>query len=231
MPEPDDRDVGGSEGDNGSEEQPPLRSAGAEPGVDPTPESIRQGTVRMEEHPDFPRVVEELDGLGFSLVEDRDGPRVAIRRVVDQTRTIIARECEVRVVPGMRFIDLEHELGHVRQMTDPGRFPDGPPDSEVELQRSNGNRKPLRNVPDQLAPWQDVIVEYHVRLQEYIRLAERGVDDEILAEHAKGVDEHQVAYRERGLGHPSMTRGRKWVQQHFGDISELSQRVNDLRGQ
>jgi predicted ABC-type ATPase len=197
-----------------------LAGAGAERGVDPTPRSIEQGTVRMEEHPSFPHVVEELSDLGYSLVHTEGDPHVVVRHVMDRAGNILEIQHEVHVQRGMRFLDLEHELAHVHQMTE--RFPEGPPPTHID-------GKP-KIVPPKMKGWQDAVLEYHVRLEEYIRLAERAVDPEILAKHAESVDEWRAAYRKHvDTGRPFEEAERGWARSHFPEIPQLERTVHDLR--
>ncbi len=209
----------------GAPERPgghPLASAGAEAGEPPTPRSIEQGTVRMEDHPNYPHVVQDLGDLGYSLVVRTTGdPHVVIRHVYDQSRQLAAVEHEVHVQRGMRYLDLEHELDHVRQMTDPRRFPDGPLPTEIV-------GKP-KIIPPQLKNWQNAIVEYHVRLTEFIRLAERGVDPEILVKHMSGVDEWRGIYQKTGIDGGRASKQVAWTREHFPDIRDLEVRTNELR--
>ena len=235
-------DVGPSHDPSGSaagHHEHPLAAAGAEPGVPPTPESIRQGTVRFEDHPDLVAAREELAGHGYSIVEHRPfekpgeygDPHVTVRHVVDPSGQLLRIEHEVHVIEGMRFLDLEHELGHFRQLTDPVRFPDGPPPSELFREHPDGRVTNLKNSPLILQPWQNKIVEYHNRLQEFIWLAERGVDPQVLARHASGVDYWHKQYWDKGVYENHGVTKPAWAREHFPDIPELQRRAAELRAE
>jgi hypothetical protein len=202
-----------------------MRSAGSEVGEAPTPESIRQGTVRMELHPEFPEVVRFLDEHGFRLVEDPAGPRAVQRHVYSADgKTLLRVEREVRHLDGMRFLDLEHEIDHVRQLTD--RF-HGELGTEAVRERANGTQVEMRNAPRILSAKYDTVVEYHVRLQEAIRLIERGVDPGLVREHLAGVDERRALMTQK-VGHKDST-AQAWRREHFGDIPSLERRLGELR--
>ena len=210
--------------------RPPVASAGAEQGLDPTPTTIAHGTVRMEDHPDFPALRQKLEDLGFPLVpvgKPTAPPHVEIRKVYDEDGNLLRTEREVQVHEGMRFLDLEHEADHVYQMTQ--RFPEGPPPTSVWQQRADGTLKELPHVAERMTTWQDAIIEYHVRLQEYIRLAERGVDSDVLREHLAGVDERRDIYWKKGVKKGRSLSQTAWAERHFPDIPTLEARVQELR--
>ncbi|CAL9416309.1 hypothetical protein SUDANB95_01753 [Actinosynnema sp. ALI-1.44] len=204
-------------------------SSGAKTGEAATEASVRRGSVRMEDHPNYQQVLDHLRDKGFTVVQTSGDPHVVVRRVLDTEGRVIAVELEVHVRPGMRFLDLEHEVGHVNQVTDTGRFPDGPPATEVVTQRPDGSRARARDQSGILTSWQDPIVEYHNRLQEYVWLAERGADPALLAEHAAGVDLWQRQYFQKGLKGGRSGSQRAWAERHFPDIGALEQRVRALR--
>jgi 5,10-methylene-tetrahydrofolate dehydrogenase/methenyl tetrahydrofolate cyclohydrolase len=215
--------------DGSVDHQHPMATTGAEHGEPPTPRSIEHGTVRMEDHPDFPQLVHGLQDQGFSLVDTRGDPHVVIRQVIDQSGNVIAVEHELHARPGMRYLDLEHEMGHVEQALDRSRFPNGPPLTDVVMQNPDGSRVQVHNAPQAMKGWQDPIVEYHNRLQEYIRLAERGVDPAVLGEHARGVDQWRDEYWRKGLKRGYSGSQAAWAEEHFPDIAALEERVDHLR--
>jgi hypothetical protein len=206
---------------------------GAGRGEPPNTETIRQGTVRMEDHPRYQRVLDDLNRRGFRPTFDHgeDAPRVVIRRVVDENGNVIRVEREVRLVPGMRFLDLEHEVGHVDQVTDPRRFPDGPAPTDVDRELPDGRVRP--GLGDDLAgnhkSWQNAIMEYHVRLEEFIRLANRGVDDSVLREHADGLDEWSDEYWRKGLNVGLSPSKAAWAEERFPEIGDLRQQAAAIR--
>lgn len=239
--EPDGPPPPESRSPDGQQSEAPRReaeqamwSAGAEPGEPPTPRSIEQGTVRMEEHPDFPAVVREFEERGFTMHPTTGDPHIWVRHVVDAQGNVLRVEREVHVRPGMRFLDLEHELGHARQVTDPRRYPPeryphGSLPDEYVHETPEGERRKARVHGPKVKKFQYAAHEYHVRMEEYLRLAERGVDPPILQEHARGVDEHrQEHYQQLRKGSYSEDR-EGWVRAHFPDIPELERRVAEVR--
>ena len=205
-----------------------LHGAGAERGLDPSPSSIEQGTVRMEDHPDFPRVMQELQDLGFTVRHTDGDPYVQVTRVVGPDGQVIRVDQDINLRPGMRFLDLEHEMGHVHQVTDTARFPDGVPANREFTEHPDGRQRVNRDAPGLLRGWRIEVAEYHVRLQEFIRLAERGVDGDVLRAHWEGVRDHAAEF-DRTVGRrPEMNERPRWANQHFPDIPELRARANEL---
>ncbi len=203
--------------------------AGAKPGELPTPESIRQGTVRMEAHPDYETLIQTAKNVGFEIKYTSDAPYVDITEVYNQEGHLIRVEKGLYLQKGMRYIDLEHELGHIEQLL---RFGEqGIPMSRV-IEYANGRRVQFRNQKGVMAPWQVVILEYHNRLNEFLRLYERGVSVSILREHFEGVEEWEDKYMKKGRGGPNRGQAgmpsskqrvkRAWARTYFDDISELA---------
>jgi hypothetical protein len=194
-------------------------ATGAAPGLPATEESIRVGTVRMEEHPRFHEMLEAARSAGFEVVIDpsvRD-PGVEVILLVGSNRVRLGERRRMLLVPGMRYLDLEHEIGHVEQVTT--RFRDVPY-TAVHKVLENGNDVKVdpSNYPVVTGP-QHAIIEYHNRLVEYLRLQSRGADAATLQDHASG-----VAYfrREAGLdGRQVRSSTRRWVQEHFPDLPNL----------
>ena len=207
-----------------------LHGAGAERGLDPSPETIQTGMVRMEDHPDYPATVARLEELGYTLRPAGRGedPHVSIVHVHDgRTGPVTGVERTVTVVPGMRYLDLEHEVGHVNQMTDPNRFPDGPPATRHAYYDDNGKLRHIKNRFPELTARQDDVVEYHVRLEEYLRLHDRDVPADVLAQHRDGLLGQRGAYLKRLINHRDV---RPWRDSHFPDIPALEARVRELGG-
>jgi hypothetical protein len=193
-------------------------SSGIEDGIDPTPESVRQGTVRMEQHPDFLKVVGELEANGYKIKYAEVDPHVEIREVLTPDGTLIRLEKVVVVQQGMRFLDLEHELGHVEQIQ---RFKQ-PLVTERVLENGRPYRGPDR--PGLLTKSLDAITEYHNRLMEYFRLKARGVDPEIIQEHAAGVRAARSAYRKQGIKGGRAQSNTKFIQENLPDLPDLDTR-------
>lgn len=72
----------------------------------------------------------------------------------------------------------------------------------------------------------DSAFEYHNRLQEWIRLAEREAPPDLLAEHAKGVVDWRMWSEAGGLGR-SGGRGSfdRWVRATLPDLPDLERRA------
>ncbi|HEU4421334.1 MAG TPA: hypothetical protein VFR67_02205, partial [Pilimelia sp.] len=205
-----------------------LHGAGAERGEDPSPHSIEQGTVRMEEHPDYPRVMQEISDLGFTVAHTTGDPNIHVLRVIDPDGAVVRVEHQANLRPGMRFLDLEHELGHIHQLTDPARFPNGPPAMREVTELPDGRQRTNNSVPGLLRGWRIEVAEYHVRLQEFIRLAERGVDADILRAHWESVVDHAADHQRSVTRRPPANERPRWTNQHFPDIPELEARAREL---
>jgi hypothetical protein len=196
----------------------PKMRTGAEAGLPATPDSIRTGEVAMEQHPDYPALVQHLAQRGYPLVVQAEAPHVFFKRVCDKQGSLVREEKYVAVVAGMRFLDLEHEAGHVGQLEDRfggnlpiRRFVQLRPDREVEIE----------TVPDVLKGWQDNVTEYHNRLVEYQRLTDRGASPELLAKHLAGLSDASTLYF-ASLGPRSTYKLRmKWTQTYFPDLQAL----------
>ena len=202
--------------------------AGAKPGKLPTPETIRLGTVRMEAHPDYKAVIETAKEVGFEIKYTEGDPYVKIIEVCNTAGNLIQVEKELGLQKGMRYIDLEHELGHIEQLI---RFGEQTLPTDRLIEYANGRRVESRNKKGVMAPWQNSILEYHNRLNEFLRLYERGLQVSVLKEHAAGVDKWAQIYFHKGLGGHNHGRGgrpnskqrakRAWAGKYFGEISQL----------
>ena len=214
VPAPPANETGTAPRSNGREKM----ATGASVGHDPTPQSIHEGSVRMEEHPQYQAVVDDLKAQGFEVRFTEGDPHVVSREVVDKAGNFVRVDRFVNVRKGMRFLDLEHEVGHVDQLTQ--RFGDTPLLTERKVLLPNGNLKDSRNVAGVLTQTQNDITEHHNRLVEWLRLYKRGVNPEVLSEHTEGVEEYASRYfkRVRGGGASSAY---KWAETHFGDIKDL----------
>jgi hypothetical protein len=200
----------------------PKMRTGAEAGLPATPDSIRTGEVAMEQHPDYPALVEHLAQRGYPLVVQTEAPHVFFKRVCDKQGTLVREDKYVAVVAGMRFLDLEHEAGHVEQLEDRFggnlpicRFVQLRPDREVEV----------KNAPDVLKDWQDDVTEYHNRLVEYQRLASRGAGPELLAKHLAGLRGASASYRESIKQRNTHKVRTTWIHTYFPDLPALITQV------
>ena len=152
-------------------------------------------------------------------------PHVSVVYVYDGPKgTLSGVERTVNVVPGMRYLDLEHEVGHVHQLTDPTRFPDGPPAFKHVHYDPSGRMHTINDLPRLTKP-QNVIAEYHVRVEEYLRLRERGVPEDVLSRHREGVLEYRREYQDV-VRHKH--RDQRWRDEHFSDIPLLDAKFRAL---
>ncbi len=85
------------------------------------------------------------------------------------------------------FLDLEHEVGHIRQMESLGEEP--PPTKTIVRDASGAERvtDKSRYTAGELTTKMNAVAEYENRLQEFIRLVERDAPADILSEHLEGV--------------------------------------------
>ena len=203
-------------------------SSAAKTGVESSDYSIKVGTVRMKEHPNYQNLISEVEGKGYKIVEDGEA-RVSYVEIINSQMEIIAVEKELHVLPNMRYIDLEHEVGHIKQLE---RF-EGNLYTDRYKQNNNGKRKLFnQNAPHVLQEWQDHITEYHNRLDEFLRLHKRDTNPELLLEHAEGIS---IWYEKQGKGTKwGKKKDRiKWIEQHFPDLRQLSidynQAIQQLR--
>jgi hypothetical protein len=202
-------------------------------GCAPTPETIRQGTVRMEEHPDYEADIQKAKDAGFEVRFSGEAS-IEWTELYDLNQNLLRIRKVLNVATGMRYIDLEHELGHIEQFTT--RFGDTVPPLEKKIEFS---KHPRREANDALPSDVDVlagimsekkkaILEYHNRLIEFIRLYKRGVDVGLLKEHAYGPkldkkDGIEHWYRQYlWATNKEMSKSRAaWIAKHLPDLIEL----------
>jgi hypothetical protein len=182
-----------------SEEGPLTRKlkTGTKVGDAVTEESIRTGTCKMREHPRFAAVEAAVIADGFTLTEG-DGARVEVKETVNDKGELMRTDKTLYYTKDMRFLDLEHEVGHIAQWKANGK----PPTDRVIL-RSDGREVPAPKQEGVLSSWQNKLWEYENRMQEFIRLAERKASREVLVEHRDGVTEWQKAWRKTGVQYSS----------------------------
>ena len=165
----------------------------------------------MEEHPAYDATIAEAKRLGFEVKTTNGSPHVVVREVVSPEGKVLRLEKELHLQEDMRFLDLEHEMGHIQQLTE--RFgPDVRP-TERWIETPEGKRTEVQD-PSQnevLSRWQDKVTEYQNRLVEFLRLKQRNASTELLREHARGVRDWRAEYR-RGTSRPMR---KKWASEHF----------------
>jgi hypothetical protein len=181
----------------------------------------------MEAHPDYATTIAEAEQSGFAVRETTGSPRVQVTEVVSPDGKLVRVEKVLWVRRAMRFLDLEHEIGHIRQL---GRFGDRPPPTNRVVESPGGRQRPASDLKGTLTRWQDTITEYHNRLVEFLRLRSRNASPELLREHARGVAAHRQLYLEKGLkGGRSPSQG-EWAERHFPDIPDLVRRYVEAGG-
>lgn len=207
-------------------------ATGSEIGVIASEYSIRVGTVKMEDHPNFMNLIEEIKSYGFEI-RYRDGsPHAAIHEIYSNNgSTLLRTEKFINVYEGMRYLDLEHEVGHMKQLVD--RL-EGLP-TEKFMERENGTIKNIsQSKGDVLTSWQDAVTEFHNRLDEYIKLKNNGANEELLKKHADGITHARKEYR-KALDldkNPKFASKNKilWKDTYFSDISSLEQQYIKVGG-
>lgn len=225
-PTPHDTDAASHAVDTPSTATQPWET-GAEPGLPPTPQTIRDGRCIMEQHPGYASIISEAESKGFTLVYDHKA-RVANIRVVNPAGEVLEWRRELHVIKGMRYSDLEHELGHIHQLE---RFSEANrPATETLVKNADGTVEVAegdlrRGTLDRKL---DNISEYHNRLEEWIRFAERGAPADFLRQEADSVYQWRKAAERAGLGHGGTNH--LWAQQYFPEIPALERRVRELGG-
>jgi hypothetical protein len=122
----------------------------------------------------------------------------------------------------MRFLDLEHEMGHIEQLERLG-FP-----PTKRMVRSN--TKPETYAKGNLAEGilttkQDAVAEYHNRLKEFARLLSVA-NAETLGSEFAGVNKWRlIAEGKRGFGHPGALTS--WAKKYFNNIPVLEKKIRD----
>lgn len=110
-------------------------ATGASVGKDPTPDTVREGSVRMEQHPQYEETIGQVKAAGFEIKVGKEA-RVEIKEVVDLNGNLIRVEKTLYVIENMRYLDLEHELGHIKQLE---RFDENLPPHYRVIEQPDGN--------------------------------------------------------------------------------------------
>jgi hypothetical protein len=206
-------------------------TSGWKRGEEPTPETIRQGTVRMEEHPDYEAVIQKAKDAGFEVRISGEAS-IEWAELYDLNQKFVRIEKILNVAKGMRYIDLEHELGHIEQFTT--RFGEKVPPLDMLVLVPNRPRRDVDVLAGIMTNKQKIIVEYHNRVVEFLRLYDRGVDVYLLKEHAYGVKldknggvERWKKRNEWEALNRGMSTGRiAWTQKYFPEMPELEKRYD-----
>lgn len=193
-----------------------LINTSAKIGEDPTDETIRIGTVRMKEHPDFEELETFLSVRGVITTEIEDVTRDVgyIERIVlDAANQKIRTEKILIWHPEMRFLDLEHEIDHIKQFEE---NLNGEYCTHLVQEKSQG-LKTIKDSTLYLKKSQKAFLEYEVRIREVLRLKERGASKTLLDEHIEGLKEahndlsgETVKFRDS-----KRTKFYSWQNKHF----------------
>jgi hypothetical protein len=172
----------------------------------------------MEEHPRYSEIISKIEGYGYKIRFIPGEASVEMIEVLDKSGAVLGIEKYVNIFQGMRFLDLEHEFGHVLQHETRLK---GVITSHKRVRRFEDNRpdKVLPAGPQTMKTWQHPIIEYHNRLDEFLRLAERTDDLSILGPHADGVQEWRGKYRKR-LHEERGNSKSEWTKKYFNDIPD-----------
>ncbi len=194
-------------------------------GEEPSEYTIRVGTVRMKDHPNYQAIIQEFRDAGFQI-NFSDEARLEILEVVDKATGERRVEKTLYVIENMRYTDLEHELGHLKQFQ---RFGDNTPPIDRVEELPDGRRREARDQTGIITKNYNSVMEYHNFLAEFLRLHSRGADPELLREHAQYVRYWRGETLKRGVNRPGSSLG-KWVSEYFPDLSDLINQYNRAKG-
>lgn len=200
-----------------------LINTSAKIGEDPSEETIRIGTVRMKEHPDFEELETSLSDKGIITKEVED-----VTNDVGYTERIVlnARNQKIRTektlewYPEMRFLDLEHEIDHIKQFEE---NLNGDYCTHLVQEKPQG----LKTIEDSNLGWlnkpQKAFLEYEVRIREVERLKERGASKTLLDEHIEGLKEAYNHFRDKTKNLQSSKKRafENWRYEHFPDFKDF----------
>lgn len=209
---------------------PKELTSGWELGEPPSPETIRQGTVRMEDHPDYEAAIKKALDAGFEIRVSGEAS-VEWTELYDLNQNFVRLEKLLNVAAGMRYIDLEHELGHIEQLS---RFGDKVPPLAKKVEVGDGHRRDADVLAGIMKTKHIAILEYHNRLVEFVRLYERNVNVQILNSHADdryGVEESYIYYQKKGVNWGKSTTGIAFIEKYFPELAELERKYKEARKQ
>lgn len=201
----------------------------AQPGLPASAATIRAETVEMELHPAYQARLDKARAKGFEIVTTTGDPRVEVLEVVDAQGKRIAIRRTLYVQPKMRFLDLEHEMGHIDQLD---RFADPPPTKRMVSTPRGEIAATANRAQGILTTEQNAVTEYHNRLAQFVRL-HRTTTPDVLAKEFQGIEEWRVRVENKiglGRGDNAITR---WAKQYFPELPDLEAQVRaagfDLR--
>lgn len=179
----------------------------------------------MEQHPDYDAAIQKAKDGGFEVRFSGEAS-IEWTELYDLNQNFLRIRKVLNVAAGMRYIDLEHELGHIEQFTT--RFGDTVPPLEKKIEFSRHHRRDVDVLAGIMSEKEKAILEYHNRLVEFMRLYKRGVDVELLKEHAYGPkfdkkDGIEHWYREYlWATNKEMSKSRAaWIAKHLPDLIGL----------
>lgn len=182
----------------------------------------------MEEHPLYAQTIADIEARGYKVVLVEGTACVVVREVVNLQGIPLQIEREMQIRPGMTFIDLEHEVGHLDQIEYQLKEEMLPTERVLESGRQSSDRRNLYE------DWMNDISEYHNRLVEYKRLYERGVDVDVLEAHVQGAriwrEEYKKIIRVALRGSSRAAQRVAWGYKFFPDIAELEMFYREAGG-
>ena len=210
-----------------------MLSSAAKIGDEASESSIKIGIVRMEEHPNYENIIKEFKNAGFEIIIHNDfknSPRVEILEITNKNTGEVKIEKRLHITENMRFTDLEHEYGHLKQIERLGE--NAPPTNKEEIvTRKDGKTSQIKakNQQGVLTAKQNAVLEYHNYLSEFLRLSERGAAREILEEHATYVENWRRTSLSKGLAikNSSLT---KWTNKYLSDLPDLIKQYEKAGG-
>jgi hypothetical protein len=177
----------------------------------------------MEDHPGYAQAIAEVRAKGYEVVYDGKA-YVEVIEYVDGEGTVLRVRKVLHLQEGMRYLDLEHELGHIDQIE--GMGGDMPPTRRI-LEEPGRPPRDISKTGGVFTTWQNAVTEYHNRLVEWLRLFDRGASQALLREHAGGVAEWRRTYQKHVPRSPTKSA---WSSQHFPDLPTLEGRYTAAGG-
>jgi len=202
-----------------------LVNTSAKIGEEATPQTIQIGTVKMTQHPDYEKIQTFLRERNITVKEIENVTKdvgYTERIVVDATKKKIRTEKILEVHMEMRFLDLEHEIDHV-----------------IQFERNLKNKYCTHLVQERVPRLQTrtindgnlgflnstykAFLEYEVRIQEVLRLKDRGAPKALMEEHLAGLRDANAEFLKK-TKHVSGSKKRKfdrWRDEHFPDFKNF----------
>jgi len=200
-----------------------LINTSAKIGEDASEETIRIGTVRMKEHPDFENIRTFLSVRDVIIeeIEDVTNDVGYIERIVlNAANQKIRTEKILAWHPEMRFLDLEHEIDHIKQFESnlKGKY------CTHLVRKTSQNRKTIEDSTfGYLKESKKAFLEYEVRITEVLRLKERGASKTLLDEHIEGLRAtyNHFRHKTKNLQGSRKRTFEDWRSKHFPDFEDF----------